>query len=75
MSLDNALDLINKIRKGKISLTDVNNTQAKFESNLGKIKKAHKNRSRKQKDSLKYIEMLCKARMKISNFMMIILQW
>ena len=72
---DNALDLINKIRKGKISLTDVNNTQAKFESNLGEIKKAHKNRSKKRKDSLNNIEMLYKARTKISNFMMIILQW
>ena len=44
---DNAIDLINKIRECKISLTDVKNNQAKFKSKLGKIEKAYKNRSKK----------------------------
>ena len=42
---DNALDIIDKIRNGEISLADVRNNQAKFKSNLDEIKKAHKNRS------------------------------
>ena len=49
---DNALDLIDEIRNGKISLTHVKNNQAKFKSNLGEIKKAHKNRPKEQKDFL-----------------------
>ena len=35
---DNALALIDKIRDGKISLTDVKNNQEKFKSYLGEIK-------------------------------------
>ena len=42
---DNALDIIDKIRNGEISLADVKNNQAKFKSNLDEVKKAHKNRS------------------------------
>ena len=37
---DNALDIINKIRNGEISPTDVKNNQVKFKSDLGEIKKA-----------------------------------
>ena len=36
---DNALDIINKIKNGEISLANVKNNQAKFKSNLGEIKK------------------------------------
>ena len=36
---DNALDLINKIRKGEIKLLDAKNDQAIFKSYLGEIKK------------------------------------
>ena len=36
---DDALALIDKIRDGKISLTDVKNNQEKFKSYLGGIKK------------------------------------
>ena len=36
---DNALDLIYKIREGRISLADAKNDQAKFKSNLGQIKR------------------------------------
>ena len=46
---DNALDLLDKIKDWKISLTDIKINQAKFKSNLGEVKKAHKNRSKQQK--------------------------
>ena len=36
---DNALSLINKVKEGEISLTDVKNNQAKLKSNLGEVKK------------------------------------
>ena len=39
---DNALNLIDKIKNGKIKLADVKNDQIKFKSNLGKIKKMKK---------------------------------
>ena len=39
---DNALDIRNKIRNGKTSLTYVENNQAKFKSNLSEVKKTHK---------------------------------
>ena len=45
---DNALSLIDKIRDGKISLTDVKINQEKFKSYLGEIKKG--NNKRKSKD-------------------------
>ena len=38
---DNALALIDKIRDGKISLTDVKNNQEKFKSYLGELKKGN----------------------------------
>ena len=37
--LDNALDLINKIRDGEISLNEVKDEEAKLKSSIGKIKK------------------------------------
>ena len=39
---DNALDIIDKIRDGKIDLADVKNNQEKFKSYLGEIKKGNK---------------------------------
>ena len=36
---DNALDIIDKIRDGKIDLANVKNNQEKFKSYLGEIKK------------------------------------
>ena len=36
---DNALDIIDKIRGGKIDLANVKNNQEKFKSYLGEIKK------------------------------------
>ena len=65
---DNALDIIDKTRNGEISLADVKNNQAKFKSNPGEIKKAHKSRTKKKKDSLYNIEMLHKARNETIKF-------
>ena len=36
---DNALNLIDKIKNGKIKLADVKNDQIKFKSNLDEIRK------------------------------------
>ena len=65
---DNALDIIDKIRNGKTSINDVKNSQAKFKSNLREVKKAHKNRTNDQKDTLHKIEMLYKARNEAIKF-------
>ena len=62
---DNGLDIIDKIRDGKIDLADVKNNQEKFKSYLGEIKKGNKkHRSKVQKNTLYNIEMLYKARNK-----------
>ena len=60
---DNAFDIIDNIRDGKIELSDVKNNQEKFKSYLGEIKKGNKkHRSKMQKDTLYNIEMLYKAK-------------
>ena len=46
---DNALDLIDKIRNGKIRLTDVKYDQIKFKSNLDEIKKGNNKKRSKEK--------------------------
>ena len=58
---DNAISLIDKIRDGKISLTDVKNNQWKLKSCLEGNKKGGK-KSKEQKNTLYNIEMLYKAR-------------
>ena len=67
---DNALDIINKIKNGEISLADVKNNQANFKSNLGEIKKGNnkKDRKSKKKNALHNIEMLYKARSEAIKF-------
>ena len=66
---DNALALIDKIRDGKISLTDVKNNQEKFKSYLGEIKKGNnKRKSKEQKNALYSIETLYKARNEAIKF-------
>ena len=54
---DNALDFINKIRDGEISLNEAKNEQTKLGSSMGDIKKVPKNiyqkRVRKQEQTLK----------------------
>ena len=47
-----ALNLIDKIRNGETKLAAVKNDHIKFKSNLGGIKKAHKNRSKDHKKSV-----------------------
>ena len=66
---DNAFDIIDKIRDGKIDLSDVKNNQEKFKSYLGEIKKGNKkHRSKEQKNTLYNIEMLYKARNEAIEF-------
>ena len=71
---DNALDIIDKIRDGKIDLADVKNNQEKFKSYLGEIKKGNKNhRSKVQKILCTILKCFTKQETKPLNFMMIIL--
>ena len=65
---DNALALIDKIRDGKISLTDVKNNQEKCKSYLGEIKKETKRKLKEQKNALYSIETLYKARNGVIKF-------
>ena len=44
---DNALDILDKIRNGETSITDVKYNQAKFKSNLSEIKKSLKGTTKK----------------------------
>ena len=72
---DNALDIIDKIRDGKIDLADVKNNQEKFKSYLREIKKEIKNINQKCKKILCAI-LKCSTdqETKLLNFMMIIIQ-
>ena len=63
---DNAIDITNKVRDGKIDLAGVKNNQQKFKSYLGEIKKG--NKSKEQKNTLFNIEMLYKARNEAIKF-------
>ena len=65
----NAFGLLDKIRDGKISLTDARNDQAEFKSNVSEIKKGDKkHRSKEQKNTLHNIEMLYKTRNSVVEF-------
>ena len=60
--MHNALNIINKIQNGEISLEDVKYNQEKFKSYLGEINKGNKkHRSKEQRNTLYNIEMLYKA--------------
>ena len=66
---DNALALIDKIRDGKISLTDLKSNQEKFKSCLGEIKKGNdKRKLKEQKNALYNFETLYKARNEAIKF-------
>ena len=66
---DNAFDIIDMIRDGKIDLSYVKNNKEKFKSYLGEIKKGNKkHRSKVQKNTLYNIEMLYKARNEAIKF-------
>ena len=64
---DNALDLIDKIKNGKIKLAEAKNNQINFRLSLSKIKKGGE-KSKTQKDTLYNIEILHKARKEAINF-------
>ena len=72
---DNAFDIIDKIRDGKIDLSDVKNNQEKIKSYFGEIKKGNKkNIDQKCKKTLCIIlKCFTKQETKLLNFMMIIL--
>ena len=63
---ENAVNIIDKIQNGKISLEDVKNNQEKFKSYLGEIKKGKK--SKEQKSTLCNIETLYKVRSEAIKF-------
>ena len=66
---DNALDIIDNIRDGKIDLADVTNNQEKFKFHLGEIKKENnKHKSKEQRNTLYNIEIPYKARNKAIKF-------
>ena len=46
---DNAFSLFDKIRNGKISLTNAKNDQVKFRSNLSEIKRGNKKHTSNEK--------------------------
>ena len=64
---DNAFGIINKIRDGKKDLAGVKKNQDKFKYYLGEIKKGTK-KSKEQKNTISYIEMLYKARIEAIKF-------
>ena len=71
---DNAVNLSNKIKNGEIKLADAKNDQIKFKSNLGKIKKeAIKQYQKGKKTRHTILKCFTKQKMRLSNFMMIIL--
>ena len=78
---DNSHSLIDKIKKGEISLADTKNNQIKFKSELGEIKKANKKktnqRSKKKKKKTLCTTLKCfiKEGTMLLSFMMIILLW
>ena len=66
---DNALNIINKIQNGEISLADVKNNQEKIKSYIGEIKKGNKkHRSKEQKSTFCNIGMLYKTRREAIKF-------
>ena len=66
---DNAFSILDKIRDGKIILTDAKNDQEKIEKDLGEAKKGnYKKKSEEQKNALYNIKMLNKSRKEVINF-------
>ena len=66
---DNAFNIMDKIKNGKISLEEAKNNQEKFKIYLGEIRKGNnKRRSKEQKNLLYKIEMLYKARNEAIKF-------
>ena len=79
---DNSHSLIDKIKKGEISLADTKNNQIKFKSELGEIKKANKKKTNQRSKKKTKKKTLCttlkcfiKEGTMLLSFMMIILLW
>ena len=64
---DSALNLLDKIKEGKISLADAKNDQIEFKSSLGERKKGSKKIYKKSKKAHYTIEILYKARNNVIN--------
>ena len=71
---DNALNIINKIQNGEISLADVKNNQEKFKAYLGEIKKGNKKLDQNSKKHCTILKCFTKQELRLLSFMMIILQ-
>ena len=66
---DNAFSFLNKIRDGKINLTDAKKDKKDFEKDLGEIKKGNPlKKLKEQKRALHNINLLNKARKEVINF-------
>ena len=68
---DNSLNLTNKIKDRKISLSDAKSNQKDFKKELEEIKKGNtkkKKKSKEQKNDFYNIEMLYKARKEVIQF-------
>ena len=75
-AFDNALNLLDKIREGEISLADAKNDQEEFKSNPSKIKKGNnKHKSKEQKTHCIILKCFTKQGTTLLNFLMIIFQW
>ena len=74
---DNAFSLLDKIRDGKISLTDAKNDQEDFGRNLREIEKTNtKKKDQKSKRTLcAILKCFAKQEKRLFNFLMVILQW
>ena len=72
---DNPFDLLDKIREGRIKLSNARNDHIKFTSDQAEIKKRNKKRS-KGKKKTHYTKLKCFAKQetRLFNFLMIILQ-
>ena len=74
---DNSHSLIDKIKKGEISLADTKNNQIKFKSELGEIKKQIKKKKKNQRSKKTlFIILKCFTNQgtRLLNSLMIILQ-
>ena len=65
---DNVLDLIDKTKEGKISLTEAKDEQARLKSDMGDIKGAQKHLLRESGEAGTNIENLYKARKPAIDF-------
>ena len=69
----NVLNLIDKIKNGKIKLAQAKNDQIKLKSNLGDIKKGNNKRDQKSKKTRStMLKSFTKLGMRLLTFMMII---